>query len=57
MILAGWCSYDFYKMTFSIAKYYKDKLYLYDGWSNMRKESDVILRIEKGSVIKQQLKI
>jgi hypothetical protein len=56
MILAYWCSLDFYKMTFSIAKYNKDKLYLYDGWNNKKKESDVMLRIEKGIVTKIQLK-
>lgn len=57
MILADWCSLDFYKMTFSIAKFYKDKLYLYDGWNNKKKESDVILRIEKGSVTKNTIEV
>ncbi len=55
MILADWYNIDFYKMNFSIAKYNKDKLYLYDGWNNKKKESDVILRIEKGCITKTQL--
>jgi hypothetical protein len=56
MILADWCTQDFYKMEFSIIKHYKDKIYLYDGW-NDKKRGNVVLRIEKGCVTKAQLKL
>jgi hypothetical protein len=56
MILADWYTEDFYKMKFSIAEYYKDKLFLYDGTYDKKKESDVILRIEKGYITKAELK-
>lgn len=58
MILADWVTIDLYKMNFSIANYYKDKIYLYDGWNEKEKNKDKNLRlkIENGEVRLNRLK-
>ncbi|SNR14733.1 hypothetical protein [Tenacibaculum jejuense] len=58
MIFAEWVMEDFYKMDFSIAKFYKDKLYLYDGWSLKKKKREKFLKlkIENGIIRLNKLK-
>jgi len=58
MILADWVSEDLYRMNFSIANYYKEKIFLYDGWNEKEKNSDENLRIKivKGDIIVNRLK-
>ncbi len=58
MILANWVTQDLYKMNFSIANYYKDKIYLYDGWNEKKKNKDKNLRfkIENGEIKLNRLK-
>jgi len=58
MILADWVTEDFYKMNFSNANYYKNKIYLYDGWNEKEKNKDKNLRlkIEKGEIKLNRLK-
>lgn len=58
MILADWVTEDFYKMNFSIAKYYINKIYLYDGWNEKEKNKDknLSLKIENGEIKLNRLK-
>ncbi len=56
LIFASWCTLDFYRMTFSTAKYYPDKIYLYDGYNEKEKNKKVFLSIEKGVINQSELK-
>jgi hypothetical protein len=56
LIFASWCTFDFYRMTFSVAKYYVDKIYLYDGYNEKEKNKKVILSVEKGVIDQNYLK-
>jgi len=58
LILADWVTQDFYLMNFSIARYNKEKIYLYNGWNEKRKrkEKRLRLKIEKGIVIDNRIK-
>ncbi|MBJ7881248.1 hypothetical protein [Gelidibacter salicanalis] len=58
MILADWVTEDFYKMNFSSSNYYKDKIYLYDGWNEKEKNKDknLKLKIKSGEIKLNRLK-
>ncbi|HYF04102.1 MAG TPA: hypothetical protein VEC36_12035 [Patescibacteria group bacterium] len=58
MIFADWVSEDFYTMNFSLANYYKDILFLYDGWNEEEKnrEKNLRLKILNGEILLNRLK-
>jgi hypothetical protein len=58
LILAEWVTSDFYKMNFSTADFYKDKIYLYEGWNEKEKNpaKNLRLKIENGQIKLNRLK-
>lgn len=50
LVFADWYSIDLYQMTFAAAQYYKDRLYLYEGWHEKKKNKKLIMSIENGLI-------
>ncbi len=46
MIYADWVSENLYQMNFSIARFYNNRLYLYDGWNLKNQKEDKYLKLK-----------
>ena len=56
MILADWCTLDFYRMTSPISIFDKNRTYLYSGWDKLiKRKKKIILQIENGLIRKNKL--